>query len=132
MHEYNTKIPERETSLTCPDCGSRMILRETKKYQNKDGSNRRFYGCSNFPRCNSTHACHADGKPLGFPANKETREARKIAHELFDEIWQSGKMKRQKAYDELAMLLGKKEVHFSQMNKEECEEAIKFIEEEFY
>jgi predicted RNA-binding Zn-ribbon protein involved in translation (DUF1610 family) len=43
-------VAEKESSNTkpCPKCGSVMILRETKKGQNRG---KRFWGCSNFPKC---------------------------------------------------------------------------------
>ncbi|MDD4593201.1 MAG: topoisomerase DNA-binding C4 zinc finger domain-containing protein [Parabacteroides sp.] len=32
----------------CPDCGSPMVIRTARKGQH---AGKRFYGCSNFPRC---------------------------------------------------------------------------------
>jgi hypothetical protein len=46
-----------------------------------------FYGCENFPTCRSTHGAHPDGKPLGVPADKATKEARIAAHAQFDRLW---------------------------------------------
>lgn len=46
-----------------------------------------FYGCENWPRCNSTHGAHPNGKPLGVPADAETKQARIVAHAAFDRLW---------------------------------------------
>ena len=58
-------------------CGSEMILRSSKYGK--------FWGCIRFPECRNTHGAHPNGKPLGIPADKETRELRIIVHALLDE-----------------------------------------------
>ena len=73
-------------SVNCAECGVEMVLRTTKKYTYKDGSPRKFYGCSNWPECNGVHGAHLNGEPLGIPADKETKQWRIKAHERFDEI----------------------------------------------
>lgn len=52
-------------------------------------------------------------------ANKEIRELRKKAHELFDPLWQTGLMKRKEAYKKLAKFLDLKEAHISWLTKEQ-------------
>jgi DNA topoisomerase-1 len=39
-----TKAFTQETDFTCPECGGKIILRKTRK-------GRKFYGCSNYPKC---------------------------------------------------------------------------------
>ena len=39
---------EKEKSLICPQCGSKLVLRKAKR-GNHVGEN--FYGCSNYPKC---------------------------------------------------------------------------------
>jgi restriction system protein len=41
-------VVQKETLNLCPNCGNEMVLRETKKGDNRG---RQFWGCSNFPRC---------------------------------------------------------------------------------
>jgi len=64
-----------------------MLLRETKKYKTKDGKPRKFYGCSRYPDCKGTHGAHPNGKPLGVPADTETKQLRMDAHKLCGKIW---------------------------------------------
>jgi ssDNA-binding Zn-finger/Zn-ribbon topoisomerase 1 len=46
---------------------------ETNKFKFR-GENRKFYGCSNFPRCKETHGANQiTGEPLGKPALKEVK-----------------------------------------------------------
>ena len=37
-----------ESSLLCPQCGSKLVLRTAKKGEN---AGNQFYGCSAFPKC---------------------------------------------------------------------------------
>lgn len=46
-------IVEKENKQNCPKCGSEMILRETKKGENKG---KQFWGCSTFPKCRTMKA----------------------------------------------------------------------------
>jgi len=45
--------------LTCPECGRRMRLRNSRYGE--------FYGCSGYPKCRITHGAYPDGRPLGVP-----------------------------------------------------------------
>ncbi|MGD0280616.1 MAG: topoisomerase DNA-binding C4 zinc finger domain-containing protein, partial [Smithella sp.] len=39
---------EKQSSVSCPQCGSPMSLREAKRGQN---AGKQFWGCSKFPQC---------------------------------------------------------------------------------
>jgi len=41
-------VAEKENKNLCPKCGSEMVIRETKKGDNKG---EQFWGCSSFPKC---------------------------------------------------------------------------------
>ena len=43
-------VAEKEMGKACPKCGGAMVMREAKKGQN---SGKKFWGCSNFPKCRS-------------------------------------------------------------------------------
>ena len=119
------------TYLICPECGAQMILRETNKYTYGDGSPRKFYGCTRFPECKAAHGAHPDGKPLGIPANKETKEWRIRAHAAFDDLWKSGKMKRGEAYVWLAKEMSIHincsyfQIHIGELGIEDCQKVIR-------
>lgn len=65
--------------LPCPECTGTLSLKISRFGP--------FYGCRNYPRCTATHGAHPDGKPLGKPADKETKLARMAAHAAFDKLW---------------------------------------------
>ena len=80
--EHVKPIIERvmKDTLVCPDCGADMIL--------KDGKYGKFYGCERYPKCDAAHGAHQEtGKPLGIPADRETRTMRIRAHRAFDKLW---------------------------------------------
>jgi len=41
-------VAEKKKQVYCPKCGSSMVMRETKKGENKGN---KFWGCSSFPKC---------------------------------------------------------------------------------
>jgi len=41
-------VAEKKKQVCCPKCGSAMVMRETKKGENKGN---KFWGCSSFPKC---------------------------------------------------------------------------------
>lgn len=58
--------------------------------------------------CGSSYVgCHPGTiRPLGTPADKETRRAREAAHAAFDPIWKDKSLRRAEAYRRLAAKLG--------------------------
>lgn len=112
--------PCARVDLKCGECGALMKLRSpSKKYPTRP-----FYGCSRFPECRGTHGAHADGRPLGIPANKETKLARIRVHKVFDLIWKNRYLTRPQAYAWMRRRLGftSTEAHIGQFTAEECEE----------
>jgi hypothetical protein len=133
MVNVNTdKIPY----LRCPEagCGAVMVLRETKRFT-KNGKPRLFYGCSmwEITRCPGVHGAHPDGKPLGVPADKETKQWRIKAHEVFDKLWKQYGLTREEAYGMLQSLMEMipEQAHIGNFNAVQCQELIKKIEREF-
>lgn len=93
--------------VNCPECGAGMALRQTHRYQYKDGSPKKFFGCSRFPRCKGMHAANKNGKPIGRPADDETKLFRQQAHRAFDKIWlHEDGLSREQAYKTLGNQLG--------------------------
>lgn len=117
-----------ETELTCPDCLAPMhltpfmdkVIYRCSKYNNGSG-------------CRGSHGAHPGGKPLGIPAPWPTREARKVAHTVFDQIWREGRLTRRAAYRWLrgAMSLTEEAGHISSFDEKQCERLIHYVEEDF-
>ena len=111
-----------DDTVICADCGSLMELRRSKYGK--------FYGCTRYPECRGAHGAHPDGKPLGIPANLETKQARMKAHAAFDRLWKSGRMKRKQAYRWMRDVMGMKphEAHIGKFSKEQCERLVERVE----
>lgn len=108
----------------CGECGADMVLRYTKKY------NRKFWGCSQWPQCDGTHGAHEDGRPLGRPADKETKQWRMKAHKAFDQLWKTGIVQpRRMAYRWMqdAMGLTAEQAHIGMFDKAQCQELIRLV-----
>lgn len=98
-----------------------MHLRSTTLYKTKDGRLRKFYGCANYPDCKATHGAHPDGRPLGIPANQETKAMRIKIHKICEQIWGDWTKisKRQKNAMYLWLKANAPKEHIAEMNMEE-------------
>lgn len=116
-----TKLPGERFDLLCGECGAALRLRHAKRGL--------FYGCTNWPKCVSTHPARADGGPHGMPSNKATRCARIRAHAVFDEIWKRGPLKRHQAYKWMrrAMGLSASQARISTFDVGQCEQLIRLV-----
>lgn len=47
----------------CPECGNKMLLKKSRKYNSK------FWACSSFPDCEKTMEYHGPGANAGFDLN---------------------------------------------------------------
>lgn len=125
--ELDDEFPNQRRDLVCPDCGSPLILKDSKYGI--------FYGCSQWREtsCKGSHNCHRrTAEPFGFPADAETRQLRKEAHDWFDRLWArdyKGELNREDAYVWLGQTLnlGPGEAHISRLNKDQCKELIRAV-----
>jgi ssDNA-binding Zn-finger/Zn-ribbon topoisomerase 1 len=108
-------------TVLCGECQAPMALR-TSRFG-------KFWGCTRFPDCKGTHGAHPDGRPLGLPANAETKEARMRAHRAFDGLWMNQGWTRRQGYQWLQNALGLKpdEAHIANFTVEQCERLIKEV-----
>ena len=88
--------PKQRYDLECPDCGALLILKDSKFGI--------FYGCVNWreTQCKGSLSCNRSAKPLGSPANAETRKLRHQAYEAMHTFWDMSKCE----YGEIHTLLG--------------------------
>lgn len=109
--------------VICAECGAKMVLRESKYGK--------FYGCSRYPFCKGAHGAHADGRPLGVPADQETKQLRIIAHGQFDRLWsgEGATVSRREAYVYLSkiMELPESEAHIGRFTKEQCNKLLECL-----
>jgi ssDNA-binding Zn-finger/Zn-ribbon topoisomerase 1 len=121
------RAPCARRDLKCGDCGSAMVLRKSKRYGTP------YYRCLNFPECKGTLGAHTDGRPRGTPGSRQTRQARIDVHNMFDRIWQQGRMSRPQAYAWMrqVMALSEEEAKISQFSAEQCERLISLVGKTF-
>lgn len=122
------KFPGTREDLLCGECAAPMRLQSSKRYL------RPFYGCTRYPECRGTHGAHANGAPLGTPANKETKLARMRAHATFDQIWKQKLVThRGAAYNWMRQVMGltHSKAHIAMFNSEQCAELQRLVCRDF-
>lgn len=109
----------KRKQLKCPECGANLVLKQSSKFGP-------FYGCERWPKCDGTHCAHPDGSPVGVPANRETKQARRAAHAAFDEVRHVLQLSKGKAYRWLqdAMGMTPEQCHMGKFDKTTCEKVI--------
>lgn len=86
-----------------------------------------LYVCTKYPKCNSYVGVHANsGVPLGSLANPRLRYKRRLAHQVFDTLWQSGYMDRDAAYNWMRDVLGLSvgQAHIGRLSEKRCDALI--------
>ncbi len=117
----------RPRPVQCDNCASRRVrlTHNSVLYGRNYGAWPLIWFCDD---CNAATGCHAETDiPLGVMATKETRQARKLAHEEFDPIWREKRiLSRYKAYEWLAGRLGipVADCHIGLFNIEQCHKVI--------
>ena len=120
---YRTRLLEEK--LDCPECGALMKLRHSVHGL--------FYGCTQWEAtgCKGSHGAHRDGRPLGVPADSDTKKMRVMAHSTLDPLWQKGGVfkSRDQAYAWMQEALGLSaaEAHIGQFDIAQCKALIERI-----
>jgi hypothetical protein len=117
-----------EYAPTCIECGKvgRLVDGRAVYPDRRDLHDKFFYKCA----CGAYVGCHPGTmKALGFPAGSLTRAARGQAHEAFDPLWRSGRIKRDFAYRWLAAKLGipGSQCHMSWFDAETCKRVVEAV-----
>lgn len=115
--------------VICPYCGCSTVLVDSSVIYGQDGYGY-FYLCI---ICGAYVGCHGNTtEPLGYPANKELRDARRAAHSVFDRIWKTGKMRRRAAYAWLSeqLKIPAEATHISMFNLALCQKTIEICSRE--
>jgi hypothetical protein len=114
--------------MRCPELGCDGTLTL------KGGKHGAFYGCTKWREtgCLGAHGAHAgSGRPLGTPAPSNVREARKRAHEAFDQLWQGPHsfLSRGEAYALLrqVMNLTKAQTHIALFDESQCDFVVEWV-----
>ena len=96
----------QRTSPRCPYCGSTVVYRSADGIYQENKKDTMLYVCSKFPECDAYVRVHAGTNiPVGSLANHELRSLRRTAHHYFDQLYISGYMSKQDAYQWLADII---------------------------
>lgn len=106
------------STFTCPNCDGNLVL--------KYGTFGAFFGCSNYPECDTTDKVDSFGLPYGKPSNKELRMMRYQVNILYNSLWKSGKMAKKAARAWLAKELGINS-SISEMDIATCQRVVTLV-----
>lgn len=114
------------SDVLCNVCGAKAELVDNSViYGRSYGKHPYMWLC---PKCGAYIGTHPNNAPLGALANQETRDARKAAHHVFDQLWNHSKVfdSRGAAYRWLAEALGisRTECHIGHMDIEMCDRVL--------
>lgn len=128
------KIDQYPIPTECPYCGAPVVLSGNEKIYGRPYGNGMAYICTRIDEgCDAYVSVHTGtDTPMGRMANKELRELKKQCHRLFDPIWQSGKMPRDKLYGKFASALRipKSECHIGFFDNEMAEKALEILRQD--
>ena len=125
----NQRIPVR-----CPYCGANVVFRSADGIYKENKDHTMLYVCARYPECDAYVRTKPGSKmPVGSMADHRLRMLRRLAHESFDRLHQSGRMSRRDAYQWLADILDApmSEAHIGHMGEYYCGQVIKRSRELF-
>lgn len=108
--------------VTCPLCKRKAELVTSELFYGTDYGNN-IYVCR---RCDAYVGTHGRSKkPMGSLAWPELRKARRMAHSMFDQMWQRGDMTRSRAYAWLGWKLNvpPEKAHIGMFDEEQCKQV---------
>lgn len=115
------------SSMRCPYCGSTVVYRSADGIYHDNSKGAMLYVCSKYPKCDSYVRVHTGTKiPVGSLANHELRSLRRTAHHYFNQLYESGYMSKQDAYQWLANLIMAplSEAHIGYLGEYYCKQVI--------
>ena len=115
------------STIRCCYCGSSVTLRSAEGIIPNFKPGTMLYVCRNYPACDSYVKVHPGTKlPMGSLANRELRTLRRKAHYQFDQLYKTGYMSREDAYEWLSatLCLPMEKAHIGQLGPYYCQQVI--------
>ena len=126
-HKQQKKKGFQPSRMRCPYCGAPVVYRSADGIYRENHLNAMLYVCSKYPKCDAYVRVHEGTKiPVGTLANKELRNLRRTAHLYFDQLYQTGLMTKDAAYEWLSVLLctPPSEAHIGHLGDYYCKKVI--------
>lgn len=108
-------------------CGAHAARRPASVVHGDKAIEDFLFVCSRYPACDSYVGVHRNSsRPLGTLAGKELRCKRIEAHRVFNQLWESGLMKKWQAYKWMEAKLGlnSQQAHVARFSSYMCDELI--------
>jgi len=117
--------------VSCPSCGSTMVLRSTAKHRYPNGQNKLFFGCSRYPSCRTTLSANPDGTPVDSPSIS-LLESRSLVYSMLSKLWKTDRMTKNEAHLLLAEALGIPfgDARVNSFDEDTCSRAIDILSRE--
>ena len=115
------------SQMRCPYCGSSVVYRSADGIYRDNSRKTMLYVCSHYPECDAYVRVHEGTNiPVGNLANHELRTLRRTAHYYFDQLYKTGMMSKQDAYQWLADLICAplSEAHIGYLGEYYCKQVI--------
>ena len=113
--------------MRCPYCGSPVVFRSAEGIYKRNRKNVMLYVCSRYPACNAYVRVHEGTRvPVGELADPKLRSLRRKAHAYFDQLYLSGLMSKQIAYQWLSNITctPSKRSHIGYLREYNCQLVI--------
>lgn len=94
-----------------------------------DLAGKKFWRCEPCQAHVGVHAESPSFEPLGRLANKELRNWKQRAHDVFDPLWKRGLYTRHEAYALLQAKMGlaKNQAHIGMMDVDQCKQVVQIF-----
>ena len=115
------------STLRCPYCGSSVVFRSADGIYQENNRGTMLYVCSHYPECDAYVRVHEGTKaPVGTMANHDLRALRNTAQHFFDQLYKTGIMTKESAYQWLANIIQAplSEAHIGYLGEYYCKQVI--------
>lgn len=118
--------------MNCHVCGHPMKLEFSELYPYKNGKPRPVWRCTNKLFCPEERWAHPDGTPMSLPADRDTKQARNVAHVALANLCRVKGLTTKQSYRwiQKAMGLPKSDAHIGHFDKRLCLRLINLVYEE--
>jgi len=121
-NKKQAKIPEH-----CPDCGAPVELRSADGIYKSNPNGTMLYVCRNYPKCDNYVRTHPGTiLPVGTLANARLRKLRNEAHYYFNQLYESGALSKDEAYNLLTNIVQapRSKAHIGNLGEFYCMQVI--------
>lgn len=113
--------------MRCPYCGSKVVYRSADGIYHDNSRGTMLYVCSKYPECDAYVRVHEGTNiPVGTMADYKLRTLRRTAHYYFNQLYKSGTMSKEDAYQWLAYLISASlsQAHIEYLGEYYCQQVV--------